>query len=100
MTYRFPSTAYRMLLSLSEGNKRFSELAEIFPKATVAKLLPELEKFKYVERHVTNTRPLQVSYTITNSGEQVLHAGLKEALKIIRSSIEAMRQVDPKEVRS
>ena len=98
MEYHFPSTAYRILLALYDGNKRFRELAEIFPKATVAKILPDLEKYKYVDRHVTNTRPLQVTYSITENGKKVVDDGLEEALEMIRNSIKQMYLVNQPEV--
>ncbi len=98
MEYHFPSTAYRILLALYDGDKRFRELAEIFPKATVAKVLPDLEKYKYVNRHVTSTRPLQVTYSITENGRKIVDEGLEEALEIIRKSIKQMYLVNQSEV--
>ena len=83
-----PSPAdYWILLTLSEGKKRPSELAEKFPKATVAKELNLLEKYRYVKRKVISSKPLQVSYGIAPKGKDFLQYKTAEVAKQLEEEL-------------
>ncbi len=98
-SYKVPSAAYWILFSLYAEEKRFSELtAGILPRATVTKLLPELEGLKYIERNVSKTRPVQVTYSITDKGKKFVDDGFPQALKDVLGYIQVMLQVKPAEV--
>jgi DNA-binding HxlR family transcriptional regulator len=63
-----------ILISLSFGNKRFSEIAKDIPKITdrmLSKELRELEMNQLVERTVYDTVPVTVEYSITAYGESL-----------------------------
>jgi len=63
-----------ILISLSFGNKRFSEIAKDIPKITdrmLSKELRELEMNQLVERTVYDTVPVTVEYSKTEYGESL-----------------------------
>jgi DNA-binding HxlR family transcriptional regulator len=95
---KVPATAYRVLLHLYGKEKRFSDLAKHVPKATIAKLLPELEAYQYVERKVSTKRPIRVTYKITEKGKMFVKSELDNELYNIIKSVIVMSEVNQKTV--
>lgn len=63
-----------IIISLSFGNKRFSEIAREIPKITdrmLSKELRDLEMNKLVKRTVYDTVPVTVEYSLTEYGESL-----------------------------
>jgi DNA-binding HxlR family transcriptional regulator len=61
-----------ILISLSFGNKRFSEIAKDIPKITdrmLSKELREMEMNQLIQRTVYDTVPVTVEYSKTNYGD-------------------------------
>jgi len=78
---------YQVLKSLAEGNKRFRDFLAIgIQKATLAKLLIELEDMQLIQRNVVSTRPYRTDYSITGNGESFL----KDTEKQIKKHIELL----------
>jgi len=96
--YKVPSAAYWMLLYLYSQDKRFSQLIHQFPKATVAKVLPDLETYKYVRRSISHTRPPGVTYSITQKGKDFINQQLNVHLQGIVSAIEIVSRINPRMV--
>ena len=71
-----------ILWHLKDGPVRFNELVRVLGgagKKVVSQRLVELETLGLVERHVQSTRPIAVSYEITDYGRTAL--GLLDELK-------------------
>ncbi|MFC6102431.1 winged helix-turn-helix transcriptional regulator [Olivibacter domesticus] len=63
-----------IIISLSFGNKRFSEMAREIPKITdrmLSKELRELEMNQLVKRTVYDTVPVVVEYSLTDYGSSL-----------------------------
>lgn len=63
-----------IIISLSFGNKRFSEMAREIPKITdrmLSKELRELEMNQLVRRTVYDTIPVVVEYSLTDYGDSL-----------------------------
>lgn len=63
-----------ILISLSFGNKRFSEIAKDIPKITdrmLSKELRELEMNQLIKRTVYDTVPVTVEYSKTDYGDSL-----------------------------
>jgi DNA-binding HxlR family transcriptional regulator len=63
-----------ILISLSFGNKRFSEIAKDIPKITdrmLSKELRELEMNQLIKRTVYDSVPVTVEYSMTEYGESL-----------------------------
>ena len=63
-----------IIISLSFGNKRFSEIAKDIPKITdrmLSKELRELEMNQLIKRTVYDTVPVTVEYSMTEYGESL-----------------------------
>jgi DNA-binding HxlR family transcriptional regulator len=63
-----------ILISLSFGNKRFSEIAKNIPKITdrmLSKELRELEMNQLIKRTVYDTVPVTVEYSKTDYGDSL-----------------------------
>jgi DNA-binding HxlR family transcriptional regulator len=63
-----------ILISLSFGNKRFSEIAKDIPKITdrmLSKELRELEMNQLIKRTVYDTLPVTVEYSKTEYGDSL-----------------------------
>lgn len=63
-----------IIISLSFGNKRFSEMAREIPKITdrmLSKELRELEMNQLVKRTVYDTIPVVVEYSLTDYGDSL-----------------------------
>jgi DNA-binding HxlR family transcriptional regulator len=70
---------YEILKSLTEGNKRFRDFISLgIHKATVAKLLSELDNKGFIERVVISTKPFKTEYSITPLGKKLLDNTLTE----------------------
>jgi len=86
----------RILSELEKGEKRFSELSEVIPKATLARRLSELEELNYIEREIIPGRPPATIYRITDKGRR----SYKELLKFgnVRFLVEDYAKFYPHEV--
>jgi len=73
MTLEYSETAYRVLLSLLEGEKRYSQLIDEGKRASVAKILRHLIKEKYIKRKLVDAKPPKTFYSITDIGKKLLH---------------------------
>ena len=63
-----------IIIALSFGNKRFSEMAREIPKITdrmLSKELRELEMNQLVKRTVYDTIPVVVEYSLTDYGDSL-----------------------------
>src|SRR5438105_13675914 len=63
-----------IIISLSLGNKRFSEMSKEIPKITdrmLSKELRDLELNQLVKRTVYNTFPVTVEYSLTDYGDSL-----------------------------
>lgn len=63
-----------IIIALSFGNKRFSEMAKEIPKITdkmLSKELRDLEANELVKRTVYNTVPVVVEYSMTEYGQSL-----------------------------
>lgn len=79
---------YEILKNLNENNKRFRDfLALGIQKATLAKILIELEEKGFIERNVVSTRPYKTEYAITERGKEFLkntNIRINKLIKIMR----------------
>lgn len=65
---------FAILISLSFGNKRFSEIAKDIPKITdrmLSKELRDLEMNQLIQRTVYDTVPVTVEYSKTEYGDSL-----------------------------
>ena len=56
-----------IIISISQGNKRFREIERSIPKITtkvIAKELKELEQHRFIKRTVYDTFPVKIEYTL------------------------------------
>jgi len=63
-----------IIISLSFGNKRFSEMSKEIPKITdrmLSKELRDLELNQLVKRAVYDTVPVSVEYSLTDYGDSL-----------------------------
>ncbi len=63
-----------VIISLSFGNKRFSQIAREIPKITdkmLSKELRELEMNELIKRTVHDSIPVMVEYSLTNYGQSL-----------------------------
>lgn len=64
---------YEILKSINESNKRFRDFQALgIQKATLAKILIELEEKRFIERNIVSTRPYKTEYAITKRGTELL----------------------------
>ncbi|MES2773915.1 MAG: helix-turn-helix domain-containing protein [Bacteroidota bacterium] len=64
----------QIIITLSFGNKRFSEMAKEIPKITdrmLSKELRDLEMNQLVKRTVYDTLPVTVEYSLTKYGDSL-----------------------------
>lgn len=61
-----------ILTELEGSAKRFTQLKKTLSHATLAKRLPELEKFGLIERRIVEGRPPATVYSLTSKGEKAL----------------------------
>ena len=92
--------AYRLLLALSEGEKRFNELLREVKKASLARELTELEKMKYIKRNViVETRPPTTLYSITKLGRDFLSGKAAEHVPKLTLELSRLKEIIPDEVK-
>src|SRR4051812_9135338 len=88
---------YDILSELTDGSKRFRDLLNYAPKATLAIRLRELERKSYLKRKVLNTRPIATEYSITNEGKRFLENVQQQYVLIMRENISKItKQAMPK----
>jgi DNA-binding HxlR family transcriptional regulator len=79
---------YEVLKALGSADKRFRDfLALGIQKATLAKLLIELEEKKFIERKIVSTRPFKTEYSITPLGRKVLKLTTEQAKKELEAQL-------------
>lgn len=61
-----------ILLSLLEGEKRFSELIKEGKKGSIARVLVDLLEYGYIKRRLINAKPPKTMYSITKTGRKSL----------------------------
>ncbi|MHB1867926.1 MAG: winged helix-turn-helix transcriptional regulator [Nitrososphaerales archaeon] len=92
--------AYRILLALSEGNKRFSDLLKEAKKASVAIELNRLERMKCVFRHVdSDSKPPTTTYSITKLGKDFLSAQAESRIPKLTLELERLKVVSPNAIK-
>lgn len=96
--YNVPAAAYWLLLYLHPKERRFNEIIKKFPKATVAKILPNLEEYKYVNRSVSKGKPIQVTYSITEKGKDFVEDKIQDVLIDIAKIIRTMKKINPQAI--
>src|SRR5690349_15777018 len=93
--YKVPAAAYWLLLYLYQHERRFHEIIKKFPKATIAKILPSLEEYKYVKREISKGKPIQVTYSITDYGRKFVEDKTKDIMKDIVMVMGLMLEINP-----
>jgi DNA-binding HxlR family transcriptional regulator len=97
---RTEDNAYRILLALSEGEKRFSDLLKEAKKASVAIELNRLEKMRYISRKVdTEAKPPTTTYNITKAGKDFLSEQAETRIPKLALELERLKAVLPNEVK-
>ncbi len=91
--------AYKILLALSEGDKRFNELLKEVKKASLAKELNELDKQKYIKRAVIDAKPPTTIYSLTKMGREFLQHKAKEQLPKIESELLRLKVIVPDQIK-
>jgi DNA-binding HxlR family transcriptional regulator len=90
------SIKYTILLSLSTGEKRFSELKKEVKRPTLAKELPGLERDGLIQRNVDpSTRPVRITYSITQRGKEDLHAAAGDIIRTMKERLRLLQRVVP-----
>jgi DNA-binding HxlR family transcriptional regulator len=87
--------AYRILLALSESDKRFNELLREVKKASLARELNELERMKYINRTVIDARPPTTIYSITKLGRDFLASKATKNLPRLEIELKRLKSVLP-----
>jgi DNA-binding HxlR family transcriptional regulator len=96
---RTGENAYRILLALSEGDKRFNELLREVKKASLAKELTLLEKMKYIKRNVIDAKPPQTNYGITTLGRDFLRSEADKHFPRLEVELRRLKQVAPDKIK-
>jgi DNA-binding HxlR family transcriptional regulator len=91
--------SYRILLALSEGDRRFSELVQEVKRASLAKELTQLEKMKYVTRTVADTKPPTTTYSLTKLGKDFLRSEAEKHIPKLEVELERLKAVLPEKVK-
>jgi len=90
---------YHILLALTEGKKRFSELLKEAKKAYLAKELNELQKIKYVEKIVDEkAKPPITFYRITTEGRKFVRVNSEEQIRKIQLHLQRLKQLMPNKI--
>ena len=92
--------AYKILLALSEGDKRFHELVQEVKKASLAKELTILERQKYIKRTVSDSKPPTTTYSLTKVGRQFLEYKAKELLPKLESELQRLKGIMPDKIKN
>ncbi|MGI0091105.1 MAG: winged helix-turn-helix transcriptional regulator [Nitrososphaerales archaeon] len=97
---RTEDNAYRILLSLAENNKRFSELLKETKKASLSIELNRLEKMKYIARHIdVEAKPGIATYSITKLGKDFLEDQAEARIPKLSLELERLKAVVPNRVK-
>ena len=88
--------SYRILLALTEGEKRFSELMNEIKKASLAKELSYLLKLRYITRRVVeDTKPPRTFYKITKMGMDFLHTEVEKHVLELGVELQRLKTFAP-----
>ena len=97
---RTEDNAYHVLLALSDGEKRFSELLKEIKKASLSIELNRLEKIRYISRRVdVNAKPSVAYYGITKLGKEYLEKQAESRIPRLTVEIERLKKVVPNSVK-
>jgi DNA-binding HxlR family transcriptional regulator len=96
---RTGENAYRILLALSEGDKRFNELLHEVKKASLAKELTMLDKMRYINRQVIDSKPPTTIYSITKLGRDFLLTRAKEHLPKLQVELRRLKGIMPEKIK-
>ena len=92
--------AYRILLSLSERDKRFSDLLKEIKKASLSIELNRLEKDKLIARKVDGqAKPPITMYSITKLGKAFLQDQAETRIPKLTLELERLKVVVPNSVK-
>lgn len=91
--------AFRILLALNAGEKRFSELVREIKRASLARELKGLEKLKFVKRTVIDSRPPTTIYSITKLGRDFLKHSANERFIRVETDLVRLKEVVPDRVK-
>ena len=90
--------SYRILLALTEGEKRFSELMNEIKKASLAKELSYLLQLRYITRRVVeDTKPPRTFYKITRTGIDFLQNEIKAHVTKLGLELQRLKTLAPDE---
>lgn len=91
--------AYRILLAVNSGEKRFGQLVQEVKRASLARELLALEKMKFIKRTVHDTRPPTTIYSITKLGRDFLKDKAAERFIRVETDLIRLKEVLPERVR-
>ena len=96
---RSDENMYRILLALSEGDKRFSDLLKEIKKASLSIELNNLLDMRYILRKVdSEAKPPATSYSITSLGKDFLRKKAETELPKLTIEINRLSKIAPKRV--
>ena len=91
----YSETASRVLLSLLEGEKRFSQLIDEGKKASVARILKDLLEQRYILRRVVdNPPPPKTFYSLTEKGKKLLREQKDQLLSRHKIALNRLKLLD------
>jgi DNA-binding HxlR family transcriptional regulator len=96
---RSGDNAFRILLSLNAGEKRFSELVKEVKRASLARELRGLEKLDFLKRTVLDGRPPTTVYSITVRGRAFLKHKANERFIRVETDVIRLKSVVPDRVK-
>ena len=92
--------AYRVLLALAEGDKRFSELLKEVKKASLSIELNHLKDLRYIIRKVdSNAQPPATSYSITKLGREFVRKKAETEIPKMIVEIQRLKLIAPERVK-
>ncbi len=94
MTLEYSETAFRVLLALLEGEKRFSKIINEGKKASVARILADLIKQRYIKRRLIDAKPPYTIYSITDTGKKLLREHKDELISKHTIALNRLKQLD------
>ncbi len=86
--------AYRILLALLEGEKRFSQILKEGKKGSVAKIMQDLLKQRYIKRRLIDSKPPKTVYSLTEIGKKLLEGQKKEWKERLTKDLERLKLLE------
>jgi len=94
MTLEYSETTFRVLFALIEGEKRFSQLINEGKRASVAKILRDLIKQRYIKRRLVDDKPPKTFYSLTDTGKKLLRDQKDELVSKHTLALNRLKQLD------